>query len=37
MVHKSEESLSIIEDVTEEQIIIMENADIKTRAMLSSL
>ena len=37
MVHESEEALNIIEDMMEEQIISTEEADLKTRAMVSSL
>ena len=37
MVHKSKEAISIIEDMMEEQIISTENADLKTRVMVSSL
>ena len=37
MVHESEEALNIIEDMMEEQIISPEDADLKTRAMVSSL
>ena len=37
MIHECEEVLNIIEDIMEEQIISMENADLKTRAMVSSL
>ena len=37
MVHESEEALNIIEDMMEEQIISTEDADLKTRAMVSSL
>ena len=35
MVHESEEALNIIEDMMEEQIISMEDADLKTRVMSS--
>ena len=37
MVNESEEALNIIEDMMEEQIINTEVADLKTRAMVSSL
>ena len=37
MVNESEEALNIIEDMMEEQIINTEEADLKTRAMVSSL
>ena len=37
MVNESEDALSIIEDMMEEQIISTEEADLKTRAMVSSL
>ena len=38
MVHESKEALNIIEDMMEleEQIISTEDADLKTRAMVSS-
>ena len=35
--NESEEALNIIEDMMEEQIISTEEADLKTRAMVSSL
>ena len=37
MIHECEEALNIIKDMMEEQIISMKDADLKTRAMLSSL
>ena len=37
MVNDSEEALNIIEDMMEEQFINNEEADLKTRAMVSSL
>ena len=37
MVHESEEALNIIEDMMEEQIISTEDADLKTRVMVSRL
>ena len=37
MVHESEEALNIIEDMMEVQIISTGDADLKTRAMVSSL
>ena len=37
MVHECEEALNIIENMMEEQIISTENADLKTRVMVSSL
>ena len=37
MVNESKEALNIIEDMMEEQIINTEEADLKTRAMVSSL
>ena len=37
MVHESKEVLNIIEIMMEEQIISTEDADLKTRAMVSSL
>ena len=36
MVNKSKEALNIIEDIMEEQIINIENADLNPRAMASS-
>ena len=37
MVNESEEALNIIEDMMEEQIINTEEANLNTRAMVSSL
>ena len=37
MVNESEEALNIIEDMMEEQIISTEEADLKTKEMVSSL
>ena len=37
MGNESEETLNTIEDTMEEQIISTEEADLKTRAMVSSL
>ena len=37
MMNESEKALNIIEDMMEEQIISTEEADLKTRAMVSSL
>ena len=37
MVNESEEALNIIKDMMEEQIISTEEADLKTRVMVSSL
>ena len=37
MVHKSKEAISIIEDMMEEQMSSTEDANLKTRAIVSSL
>ena len=37
MVHESEEALNIIEDMMDVQIISTEDADLKSRAIVSNL